>query len=203
MRLSNQANYAWGQTFRFVLGSAIVMAAVSNAAAQSLAEVAKREAERRGTVTKSGKVYTNSSLVEDFTKPVTPVPAVAAPAPKTEAAPAAGTTKPEEEPLQVPVAAPGTEVERQAPSDKGEDYYRGKATIFRNAIAAQKAQIAALETRVASLSEAKTGTDLRERDLSSQALQKAKADLASIEEDRARFEAIARAKNAPSAWWQR
>lgn len=206
MSHSCQTPHRWGQTFRFVqLGWAIVIcvATFSNvAAAQSLAEVAKREAERRGTVTKSGKVYTNAGLIEDFTKPVTPAPSAAAAAPKAEAAPAASTTKAEEEPLQAPVAENGKEVAPQPFTDKGEQYWRRKASALRTAIAAQNAQIAALETRVASLIEAKTGTDMRERDLSSQALQKAKADLASLEEEKGRFEAVAKGKNIPAAWIQ-
>ena len=45
------------------------------AGAQSLAEVARKEAERRGTTGKPGKVYTNDNLTPDFTKPPEPPPA--------------------------------------------------------------------------------------------------------------------------------
>jgi hypothetical protein len=172
---------------------------VSAAHAQSLADVAKREAERRGTVTASGKVYTNSDLQPDFSKPVAPAPAPAA-TPQPDAAPKAANAASTEEPLQVPVAAPGTEVERQASSDKGEDYWRGKAAAIRSAIAQQEAQIAALESNVQNFAEAKTGTDRRERDLSSATLAKAKSDLAYLKEDKARFEAVAQSKNVPAAW---
>jgi hypothetical protein len=173
--------------------------AVGTAEAQSLADVAKREADRRGAVTGAGKVYTNGDLKPDFTKPPAP-PAAPAPVAEKAAVQAPGTPASTEEPLQVPVAAPGTEVERQAPSDKGEDYWRNKATVIRSAIAAQQAQIAALESRVLSLAQGKTATDQREGELSASMLVKAKADLVSLEEEKARFEDVAKSKNVPAAW---
>jgi hypothetical protein len=179
---------------------ALCVVAACTADAQGLADVAKREAERRGTVSGAGKVYTNTDLVSDFTRPVAPPPAPAAPTPQKETAPQAASAAPTEEPPQVPVAAEGTEVERQAPSDKGEDYWRNKAAAIRSAISAQQAQIAALETRVQDLAKGKTAADRREGDLSSTMLAKAKADLAFLEQDKARFEDVAKSKNVPAAW---
>jgi hypothetical protein len=142
-----------------------------------------------------GKVYTNSDLVSDFTSPpVAPPPAAAAPPPVTKAAAVA------EEPLQTPVAAPGTEVERQAPSDKGEDYGRQRAATIRAAISGQQAQIDMLEGRVQSLARAKTAADQREGDLSADLLSRAKADLLSLEDEQTRFEALAKSKNVPESW---
>ena len=173
----------------------VVLACTHAASAQALADVAKREAARRGTVSSPGKVYTNGDLVSDFTKPSTPPPSPA-PAAKAEAAP----QKAAEEPLQTPVAAEGTEVERQAPSDKGEDYWRQKSATIRAAIEAQRAQIAALEGRVQSLAVGKTAADQREGGLSADLLARAKADLVSLEEEKARFEGLAKAKNVPASW---
>jgi hypothetical protein len=140
-------------------------------------------------------VYSNSDLISDFTTPTAPPPPPAAPKAEPPAPKAVG-----EEPPQVPVAAPGTEVERQAPSDKGEDYWRNKAAAIRTAIAGQEAQIAAIQARVQGLAQGKTSADQREGELSSDLLTKAKADLVSLEEEKARFEALAKAKNVPAAW---
>jgi hypothetical protein len=171
--------------------------AVRAASAQTLADVAKREADRRGAVRATGKVYTNTDLVSDFTTPTVPPPPPSAAAPKAE--PSVQKTA-GEEPVQVPVAAPGTEVERQASSDKGEDYWRNKAAAIRSAIAGQQAEIAAIETRLQSLAVSKSANDRRENELSSMLLAKAKADLISLEEEKARFEALAKAKNVPASW---
>ena len=179
----------------FAVALAALLLSDLQAEGQSLADVAKQEAERRGTVTGAGKVYTNGDLKADFSKPPAPPPAPAAVTQK-ETAPAT----PTEEPLQVPVAAEGTEVEKQAPSDKGEDYWRHKAAAIHSAISAQQAQIAALESRVMSLAQGKTAADEREAELSAALLAKAKADLASIEQEKARFEDVARGKNIPASW---
>ena len=187
--------------FSSVLGVSFVCFALGPgaASAQGLADVAKKEAERRETVKAPAKVYTNTSLVPDFTSP--PPPPAPAPAPAVqETKPAPVSASPDEEPLQVPVAAKGTEVERQAPSDKGEDYWRGKAAAIRTAIAGQKAQIAALESRIADLSQGKTGTDQRESELSSGVLDRARADLVSLQEEQARFENLAKLKKVPASW---
>jgi hypothetical protein len=185
-----------------IVGAFVLCAVVGGmAGAQSLADVAKREAERRGTATGAGKVYTNGDLKPDFTKPAAP-PAAPAPVAQKAAVQAPGAPASTEEPLQVPVAAPGTEVERQASSDKGEDYWRNKAAAIRSAIEAQQARIAALESRVQGLAQGKTAADQREGDLSSGLLEKAKADLVSLEQEKARFEDVARSKNVPPAWWR-
>ena len=180
---------------RRVVVVALVSVTAASAHAQSLAEVARREAERRGHMKGDGKVYTNSDLTSDFTTPASPSPPrAAAPPPVTKSSAAA------DEPLQVPVAAPGTEVERQAPSDKGEDYWRQRAATIRAAISGQRAQIDMLESRVQSLAQGKTAADQREGDLSADLLDRAKADLASLEEEKTRFEALAKSKNVPESW---
>ena len=130
---------------RICVVTIVAMLAVSRVEAQSLADVAKREADRRGSAPATGKVYTNGDLTADFTNP-SPAPAPAPSATSAKSEPAAAT----EEVPQTPVAEPGTEVEQQAPSDKGEDYWRRKATAIRTAIAAQEAQIEQAQAGVAS-----------------------------------------------------
>ncbi|MCC7032779.1 MAG: hypothetical protein IT179_08105 [Acidobacteria bacterium] len=65
---------------------ALALATAAPAAAQSLGDVARAEAERRNALPAQGRVYTNESLTPDFTKP----PAPAAPAPARETAEPAG-----------------------------------------------------------------------------------------------------------------
>ncbi len=82
---------------------ALVLASAAAASAQSLADVARREEERRKAVKGSGKVYTNDALIPDpgstgaaptappAVQPETPAPAAGAPAaPKPEEPGAAG-----------------------------------------------------------------------------------------------------------------
>jgi hypothetical protein len=181
-------------TARLLVGIAVVMAA-TGAQAQSLADVARQEEARRGTFNTSAKVYTNSDLRSDFTKP--PVtqssPVVAAPPPPAP-------TASDAEPVQRPITQPGTEVERQAPSDKGEDYWRRRSAAIRSAIEEQQAQIVAIEQRLQSLLQSKTREDHRESELSSELVKKARVDLAYLQEEKTRFEAVAKANNVPDSW---
>ena len=70
-------------TARPIVGVVVLSALLASAAessAQSLGDIARREAERRGTAPAAGKTFTNDNLTPDFTKPEPP------PAPATEAA---------------------------------------------------------------------------------------------------------------------
>ena len=70
-------------TARPIVGVAVFSALLASAAessAQSLGDIARKEAERRGTAPVAGKTFTNDNLTPDFTKPEPP------PAPATEAA---------------------------------------------------------------------------------------------------------------------
>ena len=54
------------------LGVSAVLLTPPTLPAQSLAEVARKEAERRGTAPPATRVYTNGNLTPDFTAPPAP-----------------------------------------------------------------------------------------------------------------------------------
>lgn len=176
--------------------SYVVLASGPTGSAQSLGEVAKREAERRGTGPQSGKVYTNGDLTPDFTTPAPP-PAAAA-----QDAAAAEEPAPGESTTVAPEGAAGDHTEEQSGplSSKGEDYWRARAERIRNRIDKQRSQIEALQARVNALKGSNDpGTD-QERTLAVRALDKARTNLGYLEDERANFEATAKAQRIPDAW---
>jgi hypothetical protein len=75
---------------RACIAIVLLMAGAGWAQAQSLADVARAEADRRKAVVAPGKVYTNDDLRPDFTRPAPPPPAPGAAAdPHGSGAPAA------------------------------------------------------------------------------------------------------------------
>lgn len=170
---------------------AVVMFALAGTASgQSLADVARREAERRGATPKPGKVYTNESLTPDFTTP----PESLAPAP-TEAAEAEAEPGESGDPLPEELA--GAVPPR---NERGEEYWRGRATRIRTKVEAQKAKIEALQQRLDTMAEQGGSTAARERELTSRMLAEARSDLTHLEAEWANFEATARSKNVPAEW---
>jgi hypothetical protein len=162
--------------------------------AQSLGEVAKREAERRGTAPDARKVYTNGDLTPDFTVPAAPVPEPAvATSDKTPSS--EGST-----PQAAAAAADQPPGESKPLSQKGEDYWRDKANRIRNHLAKQRAQIEAIQRRVNELRNMNDATTENERDLSVRALEKARTDLGYLEDEWSNFEATAKAQKIPEAW---
>jgi hypothetical protein len=162
--------------------------------AQSLAEVAKREAERRGTAPQAGKVYTNGNLTPDFTVPSPPP--VADPTVTADPAPSSESPTPQSE----AAASNQPQGESQPLSQKGEDYWRDRANRIRNLLDKQRSQIEALETRVNELRASEDPGTAQERALSSRALEKARTDLGHLEDEWNNFEATAKAQRIPEAW---
>jgi hypothetical protein len=150
-----------------VLVALLVSAAVTPLLAQSLAEVARREEERRKAITSSGKLYTNESLRAEPPPPApqgagalgappsTPpvaAPAPAAPPPAAAGQPAAPGAQPPQAPGQPaagqPPAAPQTEAD-----------WKKRMTAARDALARSQTFAEALQTRINALS-----TDFVNRD---------------------------------------
>ena len=142
----------------------VVVSAVS-AGAQSLGEVARKEAERRKTVKTPGKTYTNDQLKSDG-RDVAPVPVPSPPAdsatapaaggPVTGGAPAAGSGS----------AKAGADAAKQkdqaaaAPADvKDEAYWRSRLQSEREALSRAQMFSDALQSRINGLS-----TDFTARD---------------------------------------
>ena len=183
---------------------AVVLTAVtSDAWAQSLAEIARIEAERRAKVTSPGKVYTNADLTPDFTKPL-PSPDQANTSPETPAAPEpmAPTAAAIEPEAPRPAAeqlgvTPRAQQEPQPADDRDEMYWRNQAQLIRSRLASQNAQIDQLRARENAFD---PGVDSAEKALVQQTLQKAVANLAFLNDEWLRFERSARERKVPEHW---
>jgi len=137
----------------------LLVAAATPLAAQSLADIARREEERRKTIATPGKLYTNESLRPE-PPPSTPAspaqPAAAAPAAPAGAPPAAGAT-----PGQTPNPAAGQPGSGQpvAPAPANEAEWRKRITSARDALTRSQTFAEALQSRINALS-----TDFVNRD---------------------------------------
>jgi hypothetical protein len=128
--------------------------------AQSLAEVAKKEEERRKTVKAAGKVYTNKDLGSLPPGSVTPPPA-ATPAPPTADAAAKETEKPED---------------KEPPKDQA--YWAGRMNELRLQLQRDQTYVDALQSRVNVLSaDFVNRDDPAQRQVLSSERQKAVAEL--------------------------
>jgi hypothetical protein len=136
-----------------------VMLAPAAAAAQSLVDVARAEAERRKAVPKATKVYTNQDLQPDLRsrQPEVPsaVPPTAPPAPGQQPTPAAG-----QEAAPAPRAAAGEQTpEAGADSRKDEKYWRARITVAQEQLRRNQMFVEALQSRINALT-----TDFVNRD---------------------------------------
>ncbi len=138
------APIAWSLVAVFLLGGTL-------ARAQSLADVAKKEEERRKAAKAPSKVYTNDDLK---TYP-TPAPAPAsAPTPATGATEGQPAANPGAPP---PVPAPGDPATGAAPKaaaqeqPKDEAYWKGLMSAARTKLERDESYLEALQTRINSL----------------------------------------------------
>jgi hypothetical protein len=163
----------------------LVLGTAAAAPAQTLGEVARREAERRKTVKSSGKVITNESLRREL--PPEPGPgapaAPAAPAPGTGApaapgAPAAATTAPAAPAAPAPAAPP------PAAPVNDEAAWRKRMTDARDQLQRAQTFAEALQTRVNSLStDFVNRDDPAQRDMIAADRQKTLAELERVKQD--------------------
>lgn len=183
---------------RAVVALVVVTGATGVASGQSLAEIARMEAERRATVTVPGKVYTNADLTPDFTKPV-PLDPPADPSAADTGAPADPPASPTDATTGESQngVTPRDQQEPQAADGRDESYWRSQAQLIRTRLANQNAQIEQLRTRERALPPDAEGV---ERALVQQTLQKAVADLEFLNEEWLRFERSARERNVPDHW---
>lgn len=181
-----------------VLATALLVTSTP-AAAQSLAELARKEADRRATVREPGKVYTNGDLTADFTAPP-PAPTPSEAAPAVDEGRAAGAETSGEERLATDVqdgVTPRDQQESQPPSDRGEDYWRSRASSIRARLAAKNGEIEALRQRLASFG---AGSVDPEHEVTARALTRAVADLDAFNQEWLRLERQARDEGVPAAW---
>ncbi|MBI2828249.1 MAG: hypothetical protein HYX77_03110 [Acidobacteria bacterium] len=165
------------------------------AAAQSLGDIAQREAERRKQTT-SGRVYTNADLAPvDASAPSPPAPVSidAAPLPGPET-PAALAAKPSDNPGAEPVIVKPRE-------KRDEQYWRTLARDLRSRVAKVNAERATQEARIAEIDAGpQTPTAVREREVISVTLTRLRRDAGSHAQELTRFMTRAQLAKVPEEW---
>jgi len=133
---------------------ALVLVSGAVASAQSLADVARQEEERRKAVAKAGKVYTNDHLP--------PAPPVSAPRPASDAVAAVKPAEPEAAAGTASggdVAKPGGQVTVSDTAPTTEEAWRKRVAAEREALARSEILADALQSRINALT-----TDFENRD---------------------------------------
>jgi hypothetical protein len=143
--------------------SAVLVVSTGSLCAQTLADVARKEEERRKTLKETGKVYTNKDLqpvaVPDVLPPDSTDPATPAAPGGDAAAPATGAdaAKPAA-PAETGKEAAGTPEQGQAAA-KDEAYWRGRMTALQTQLSRDQAFADALQVQIDALN-----TDFANRD---------------------------------------
>ena len=177
-------------------------AAIAQSSQPSLAEIARKEAERRKTAKEAKIVITDKNMPESARKPAS----TAAPADANQPAHAG-----EQKPAAAGGAAPGgaAPATPAAPAgDQGEALWRGKITQAREALRRNEVFLQALQTRVNSLATDYYGRDdpyqkmklAGEREQSIQEMEKVKADIEASKKQVADIEEEARKAGVPPGW---
>lgn len=157
----------------------LLLAGAAAAGAQSLAEVARQEAERRKTIRTSGKVYTNESLRNE-PPPSTPTPAQVPAAPAGPESPAAD-AQPEGSP-SAPAAAPAAPPAEAPPH--GEADWRKRIAAARDALSRSQIFAEALQSRINALTaDFVNRDDPAQREVVAAERQKALAELDRVQQD--------------------
>jgi hypothetical protein len=186
-----------------VVGSAALVLVTADAGAQSLGDIARKEAERRGTAPPAAQTYTNETLTPDFTTPALP-PAAPQAVLETETVTAAAELTEEQaakQQEQDPEKWGVTPLDQQAPApadDHNEEFWRTRATLLKGRIAGQNTQIEQLRERMT----ATRGSDDAERDVLERTFRKAEMGLKSLNDEWVRFERQARDRKVPEHWWR-
>ncbi|MEZ5283738.1 MAG: hypothetical protein R2712_02785 [Vicinamibacterales bacterium] len=166
--------------------------AAAPAGAQSLGELARREAARKGQPVATGKrVYTNESLKPEWHDP-------APPAPETAAAPEASPVL-DGEPAATPAGDALAADQQPSLPDPGmdESFWRERAQAIRGRLNAKNAEIAALRQRIEELNA--SGRE-SERQITAAALAVAVGNLKDFTDEWLRFERQARDRGVPAEW---
>ena len=191
---------------RLAVMTAVLLAStlhVSAAAAQSLGDIARAEAERRKQVT-SGRSFTNDDLSAEVRAEGQAVPqqqqqqqqpAVATAAPK----PGTGGIQGQEDSAAGVVNQSGTE----ARPKRDEQYWRARAKEIRDRQAKLQADIAATEQQVQALDAGpQTPLAARERQLAATALERLRTDARLADQAMAQLKTMAAATKIPPGWIQ-
>jgi hypothetical protein len=174
----------------------VVVAAVAwsaAASAQSLAEIARKEKDRRTKVASPAKVYTNADL-----KNLPPLPDPPPPPPPPAGAPGVN------EPLPASGAAK-PEPDKEA---KGETYWRGRISAVRAALEQAELTHSALQNRVDMLATdfvnrddpAQKAVIAQERQQALVGFEKARLEIQRLKKEISDIETEARRANVPPGW---
>jgi hypothetical protein len=192
---------------------ALILVAVSagSAGAQSLGDVARKEAERRKAVKAPGKTYTNDQLRSDPRDATVPASPAAQPAtPPAGGAPATGggsaksggdAATPKEQPA-------GAQKDQAAAAPKDETYWRTRLQTERDALSRAQMFAEALQSRINGLSTDFTARDDpaqraaigADRQKSLDELQRVKKEIDQHTKALAELQDEARRSGAPAGW---
>jgi hypothetical protein len=192
---------------RILATAVILMGFVCTTHAQSLGDVARREAERRKDAGKApGRTYTNGDLtaVERSAAPVQPAqPDPAPPALEPADAPAAANSGPtvmEEDPVTHTVNIRTTAPAREK---RDEPYWRARAKDVRERLAKASADLDAAQSSLSALdSGPKTPATARERAIVAAAVQRLQSDVRYRQLDVTKMQMHAEMKKVPADWIQ-
>ncbi len=201
-------SWATGSTVGALALVCAVLGCAAAASAQSLADVARQEEERRKTIGTSGKVYTNGSLRSEpaSTAPV-PAPPPASSPPTAESptpstgVPAAETATPADPAAAESAAAPG-----EAPVTEAD--WRKLVTDRRDALSRSEIFADALQSRINVLSADFVNRDdpvqrdavAADRDEALAELDRVRQDIQQHEEMMATIQEAARRAGVPAGW---
>jgi hypothetical protein len=175
----------------------LLAACTTSASAQTLGDVARREAERRQQVA-SGRVYTNDDLgpVESASSPAPQAP-VETPASSGESSttpPGTSKTPAENNPGEGSVTARGRE-------KRDEQYWRTLIGGLRARVDRAKVEVTAQEARLMELDGGpQTAAVLRDREIVAATLNRAQRDLKSLSDELSRSLTRAQNNKVPDEW---
>jgi hypothetical protein len=179
------------------------MPAVSAQQPPSLAEIAKKEADRRRALKVEGKVYTNKDL-----------PKSANPAQPSSTSPAPAATAEQKAAAQKPAEAPPSDKDKQAEKDKDKEeekdeaWWRKRITAARDALQRTELAADAFQSRINALTTDFVNRDdpyqraqiSIERQKALNELERVKADIVRIKQQIAEIEEEARVAGVPPGW---
>jgi hypothetical protein len=184
----------------------LLSAGAATASAQSLADVAKQESDRRKTMTGAGKTYSDKDLKPVPPAPVQPDAAATGDKPAGGSASAADAAAPDKAGADAKTPAPSAKDDKSAVKD--EAYWSKRMAALREQLDRDETYLSAIQNRIDSLT-----TDFVNRDDPAQRGQiasdrdKALAELErlrkAVEEDRRAIPALeeeARREGVPAGW---
>jgi hypothetical protein len=173
-------------------------AGISFASAQSLADVARHESERRKQV-QSGRVYTNEDLAAADPAQTAPAPVSAGAQPQAETANPAGSQT--DAPAPAAAAGSGDKPAPQPPSHRDEQYWRARAKALRGRLATLEVDAAAAERGLSEIDAGpQTPEAARERDVVAAAVARLQTNVRYLRDEVAQFEKFAELNKVPADW---